>query len=527
MVAGGYEGKELVRLLSGRRGALLSTLVHDLVLLHLAVERRPVEAEDLRRFLLVPVCTLERLEDRHLLDFGQRTVRRDRELLRRTSLFPDLLRQVVRQDLAGLAHQDGALDRVFDFAHVARPAVPDQQMIGRRRNRADRLLVPRIELRQKVIAEERNILAPLPERRHAQGDRIDPEVQILAQFPLAQRHVEIDVRRADQPEVDVHEPVAADRPVLTLLQDAQQLGLEVRRHLADLIEQQRPAFRHLEETDLVGCGARERPLLVAEQLTLDQVLRNRRAVDLDERALDAVRVVVNRVGDQLLARAVLALDQDVRVAGGHALDELEEILHLLALPDDVREAVLAANLLLELLVLGALLRAVDRLAEHVEQAFLTDGLLQEIEGPGLSRFDRTGDGPLAADDHDFRPRIDVLQPTEELDAVEVGQHQIGDHDVRPPLLENLFAPRADERRPDLVPLRLDDHLEPFGHRRLIVDRKHTFATLIRSGSRSHLTPFCEAGNLPQTFLFNTSMPRSTRKPTHCNYSILTGYGPAL
>ncbi len=132
-----------------------------------------------------------------------------------------------------------------------------------------------------------------------------------------------------------------------------QLRLQVRRHLADLVEQQRAALGHLEEADLVGVGAGERPLLVAEQLALDQVLRNRRAVDLDERALDAVRVVVNRVGDQLLAGAVLALDQDVRVAGRHALDELEELLHLLALPDDVREAVLAADLFLELLMLGA------------------------------------------------------------------------------------------------------------------------------------------------------------------------------
>ena len=70
---------------------------------------------------------------------------------------------------------------------------------------------------------------------------------------------------------------------------------------------------------------------------------------------------MNRVGDQLLAGAVLALDQDVRVAGGDALDQLEQLLHLLALPDDVGKAVLAANLVLQLLVLGAFLRAIDRL----------------------------------------------------------------------------------------------------------------------------------------------------------------------
>ena len=68
-------------MLHGRRAARRPLpAVLDLVLLHLAVERRPVEAEDLRRLLLVPVGALQRLEDRHLLDLGQRAVRRDHEL---------------------------------------------------------------------------------------------------------------------------------------------------------------------------------------------------------------------------------------------------------------------------------------------------------------------------------------------------------------------------------------------------------------------------------------------------------------
>ena len=68
----------------------------------------------------------------------------------------------------------------------------------------------------------------------------------------------------------MHEPVASDRPVLALLQHPQELGLQVRRHLANLVEQQRSAFGHFEEPDLVGVGARERALLVAEELALDQ-----------------------------------------------------------------------------------------------------------------------------------------------------------------------------------------------------------------------------------------------------------------
>ena len=252
----------------------------------------------------------------------------------------------------------------------------------------------------------------------------------------------------------------------------------------------------------------ERALLVAEELALDQFLRDRRAVDLDERPLHAVGVVVNRVGNQLLAGAVLALNQDVGVARRHALDQLEEVLHLLALTDDVGEAVLAANLLLELLVLGALLRPVDRLAEHVEEAVLADRLLEEVERARLPRLDRARDRALTADDDDFGRGIDFLEPPEQLDAVQVRQHQVGDDDVGPPLLEDLLAAGADERRPDLVALGFDDHLQPLGHRRLIIDGEHTScgAWFGVAGVEAIRLLAAVGGSLPHPFSFNTILP---------------------
>jgi hypothetical protein len=88
---------------------------------------------------------------------------------------------------------------------------------------------------------------------------------------------------------------------------------------------------------------------------------------------------VDRVGNQLLAGAVLALNENVGVAGRYALDELEEVLHLLALTHDVGEAVLSADLFLQLLVFGLLLRLLEGPADHVHQAVLAHGLLEEEE----------------------------------------------------------------------------------------------------------------------------------------------------
>src|SRR6185503_1232045 len=84
---------------SSRGGALLSTLIDDLVLLHLAVERRAIQPEDLRGFLLVPVRPLEGLQNGHLFDFSKRSMRRDGEILSRSPLFTDGLGQIVGKNL--------------------------------------------------------------------------------------------------------------------------------------------------------------------------------------------------------------------------------------------------------------------------------------------------------------------------------------------------------------------------------------------------------------------------------------------
>src|SRR6185312_10109026 len=94
---------------------------------------------------------------------------------------------------------------------------------------------------------------------------------------------ELAVRRGDHADVDADLFVAADRFDDPILERAQQLRLEVEWELADLVEKHRATVRELERTDARADRTGERALLVAEQLALDQVRRNRRAVDDDER----------------------------------------------------------------------------------------------------------------------------------------------------------------------------------------------------------------------------------------------------
>src|SRR4030095_10092994 len=95
---------------------------------------------------------------------------------------------------------------------------------------------------------------------------------------------------------------AADPLEPLLLQDAQQLGLELGLELADLVEGERAAVGELDPAALALGRAGERALLVAEQLALEQLLAERRAVDRHERARRARALGVDRARGGLPSR---------------------------------------------------------------------------------------------------------------------------------------------------------------------------------------------------------------------------------
>src|SRR2546422_1033779 len=93
------------------------------------------------------------------------------------------------------------------------------------------------------------------------------------------------IRRRDDPHVDIDHGVAADPGEAEVLKDMQKLGLEGEGKIGDLVEVDRPFVRVLELPGLTAVRSSERALLVAEQLRLQKFAGNRRAVDLDERAV--------------------------------------------------------------------------------------------------------------------------------------------------------------------------------------------------------------------------------------------------
>ena len=77
----------------------------------------------------------------------------------------------------------------------------------------------------------------------------------------------------------------AERLDLARLEEAQELRLDVEAEVADLVEVERAAGGGADDAGEVGGGAGERAPAVAEQLAVDQVARDGRAVERHERAV--------------------------------------------------------------------------------------------------------------------------------------------------------------------------------------------------------------------------------------------------
>ena len=206
------------------------------------------------------------------------------------------------------------------------------------------------------------------------------------------------------------------------------------RHVADLVEEQRAAVGDFDLARRLLHGARERALLEAEQLRLEQRVRDRRAVDRDERLARARAQRVNRARQDFLARAAFALQQRRRVGRRHLLDRPADLQHRVARRDDAVER-RRAERFRELPILGLervhLIRALHDQLQRVD----VDGLLIEVVGAEADRLHGVALVAVPRDDDDLRERRelqDLAQRREALaDAAVVGrQTEVLQHDGR-------------------------------------------------------------------------------------------------
>ncbi len=225
----------------------------------------------------------------------------------------DGARQVLESDGRGAAAEHlGLGHHLQELPDVERPVVQHERLEGVRLERPSVRHLP-----EKIGAEAPQVLDPVAQG--GQHDRLraeTPEQRLLQVRPLVERHA---AGGGDDADVRFHHPRRAERREPSVLQEAQQLRLQLDRHLADLVEKQGPAVGGLDEADLARLRRRVSPLLVAVELALDELPGDRGAVHGDELP-GSLRQGVHGTGEHLLADAGLAQEQDLGVGARQAAE---------------------------------------------------------------------------------------------------------------------------------------------------------------------------------------------------------------
>ena len=219
----------------------------------------------------------------------RRRLRRERPRARRLAPLDHRRGDARQRRLAGGEDGELAVERVHELADVARPVVRLERGEHGRRD-PDAAPGPLGVEAELGLDEERDVAPALAERRELEADHAEPVVEVEPEAPERHRLGEIAVRRRDDPRADVDVPRAAEPLEEPLLEDAEHLRLHLGGHVADLVEEEGAAARELElARPARGAGAGERAALVAEELALEELARDRGDVDGEERLRRARR----------------------------------------------------------------------------------------------------------------------------------------------------------------------------------------------------------------------------------------------
>ena len=163
---------------------------------------------------------------------------------------------------------------------------------------------------------------------------------------------------------------------------------------------------------------------MAEDLALEQLLGERRAVDRHEGPARARAEGVQRARDELLARAALPRDQQRAVVRRDALDALEHVPHRVRAAQDPEVLHLASDRRRRPGDHAALPRAHDRTVQDPRQVLELERLGEEVGGAVLHRGNRRVDAGVARDHDHGQARGVIEDGREHRDALHVGQAQV-------------------------------------------------------------------------------------------------------
>ena len=177
---------------------------------------------------------------------------------------------------------------------------------------------------------------------------------------------------------------------------------------------------------------------------------------------------MDRAGEELLARAALALDQHRRRRRGHLLDEHHGATERRAAADDRALPQQIVQALLQHLVLLDQLAALERLVDELEQLLAPERLGEKVVGAVLHRLHGLFDGAERGQQDDVDVGRDRFRGAQQLEPREAGHLEIGEDQIDGAALQPLERGAAIGGEQHAIALTRQRALETFAKARIVV-----------------------------------------------------------
>src|SRR5262245_42370644 len=362
---------------------------------------------------------------------------------------------------------------------------------------------------EKMSGKEFGVAMTAAQRRHVDGHDAQAVIEIGAELAGAHQLLQGPVGRGDKPYIHgavAYSTDAADRAVLDQLQ---QLELHGWFDITDLVEEKRAAVGCFDQTNSAILGIGERPSLVAEQFRFEELHRQRRTVDLDERRGLSRAFEMQRARHQLFAGAGLSANQHCRrlsldkapLCLDQRANTLAQLLHRRRFADQPGEAATVRLAPVEVGQRALQLFLAEGLVDQDFELAENNRLRQVVAGSGLHRIDGRLHVSVPGNAHDLGPRIAPAKLVEDLEPVQIGQIQVEQDEIELGFIEkpNPFGRGSGDE--DVVTASLEIALDVLGKYLFVLDQEDPARHPSSSGRRGQDATGC-GGRRRSTNIYN-------------------------
>jgi hypothetical protein len=165
-----------------------------------------------------------------------------------------------------IGQDHGSLHYVLKFPDVPWPVIALEELRGMLIDPTNRFAHLRGISGDEILSQQKYVLAALAQRRNVNGKDVQTIEEVRTEFPGTNCGPEVAVGGCEYSNVDGDALRTSDSFEFAFLEHSQQGDLGFDRHIANLIEENRPVVRDFEPAGMPLIGSRERALLVTEEL---------------------------------------------------------------------------------------------------------------------------------------------------------------------------------------------------------------------------------------------------------------------